>query len=154
MERYFQKPVIFTYFCLNYCNGNHHIERIPMAVKDIGHLFSLAGSIIKADRLHLFLLSDGTWIDDNDYLSSLENGRELIVCTEEKIQKLLIYFEIKRYLSLKNISYLLDIDYFLILKNNFDVHWSSCKRYKFSLIESVFNSLYMCLEQTKRVRNE
>ena len=113
MERYFQKPVIFTYFCLNYCNGNHHIERIPMAVKDIGHLFSLAGSIIKADRLHLFLLSDGTWIDDNDYLSSLENGRELIVCTEEQIQKLLIYFEIKRYLSLKNISYLLDIDYFL-----------------------------------------
>ena len=30
-----------------------------------------------------------------------ENGTELIVCTEEQIQKLLIYFELKRYLSLK-----------------------------------------------------
>ena len=46
-------------------------------------------------------------------LSSLENGAELIVCTEEQIQKLLIYFEIKRYVSLKNISYSLDIEYFL-----------------------------------------
>ena len=49
----------------------------------------------------MFLLSDSTRIDDNKYLSSLENGTELIVCTEEQIQKLLIYFELKRYLSLK-----------------------------------------------------
>ena len=62
---------------------------------------------IKADRLHLFLLSDCTRIDDNEYLESLENGTELIVCTEEQIQKMSIYFELKRYLSLK------DIDYFI-----------------------------------------
>ena len=33
----FQKPVTFTfmYFWLNYCNENHHIERIPVAVKNI-----------------------------------------------------------------------------------------------------------------------
>ena len=65
--------------------------------------FYLASEIINADNLHLFLLSDGTRIDDNEYLSSLENGTELIVCTEEQIQKLLIYFELKTYLSLKNI---------------------------------------------------
>ena len=93
------------YFWLNYCDGNHRIERVPVAVKKIGHLFHLASEIIKADRLHLFLLSDGTRIDDNEYLESLENGTELIACTEEQIQKLLIYFDIKRYLSLKNISY-------------------------------------------------
>ena len=100
-----QKPVTFMYFWLNYCDENHHIERIPVAVKDVDHLLSLASEIIKADRLHLFLLSDGTRIDDNEYLRSLENGAELIVCTEEQIQKLLIYFELKRYLSLKNISH-------------------------------------------------
>ena len=65
----------------------------------------MASEIIKADNLHLLLLFDGTWIDDNEYLSSLENGTELIVCAEEQIQKLLIYFELKRYLSFKNISY-------------------------------------------------
>ena len=86
------------YFWLNYCDGNH-IEKIP--------------KIIKADRLHLFVLSDGTRIDEDEYLRSLENDTELIVCTEEQIQKLSICFELKRYLGLKNISYPLNIDYFI-----------------------------------------
>ena len=64
-------------FWLNYCDENHHIERIPIAVKNINHLFYLASEIIEADRLHLILLSDNTRIDD--------------------------LFWIKRYLSLKNI---------------------------------------------------
>ena len=72
------------YFWLNYCDKNH-IERIPVAVENINHLSRLASEIIEADRLHLFLLSDGTRIDDNEYLSSLENGTELIVCTGEQI---------------------------------------------------------------------
>ena len=73
----------------------------------------MASEIMEADTLHLFLLSDGTRIDDNEYLSSLEDATELIVCTEEQIRKLPICFELERYLSLKNISYLLNIDYFL-----------------------------------------
>ena len=66
--------------------------------------------MIKADRLHLFLLSDGTRICEDEYLSSLEDGTELIICTEEQIQKLSIHFELKRYVSLKNISYALNSD--------------------------------------------
>ena len=73
----------------------HHIERIPVAVKNMDHLFNLACEIIEANTLYLFLLSDGTRIDNNEYLSSLENSTELIVCMEEQIQKLLIYFELK-----------------------------------------------------------
>ena len=73
----------------------------------------MASEIMEADTLHLFLLSDGTRIDDNEYLSSLEDVTELIVCTEEQTQKLLICFELERYLSLKNISYPLNIDYFI-----------------------------------------
>ena len=98
------------YFWLNYCDENHHIERIPIAVENIYPLFHLASEIIKADRLHLFLLSDGTRIYEDEYLSSLEDGTELIICTEEQIQKLTIHFELKRYVSLKNISYALNID--------------------------------------------
>ena len=92
------------YFWLNYCYENH-IERIPIAVKNIGHLFYIASQAIEADRFHVFLLSDGTRIDAVESLSSLENGTELIVCIEEQIKKLSVYFEIKRYLSFKNISY-------------------------------------------------
>ena len=74
----------------------------------------MASETIEADRLYLFLRLDGTRIDDNEYLESLENGTELIVCTKEQIQKLSIYFELKRHiLSLKNISHPLNIDYFL-----------------------------------------
>ena len=58
---------------------------------------------MKVDRFHLFLLSDGTRIDEDEYLSSLEDGTKLIVCTEEQIQKLSMYSELKRYLNLKNI---------------------------------------------------
>ena len=72
------------YFWLNYCDKNH-IERIPIAVKNMDHFFRIACEIIGFDIFHLFLLSDGTRIDDNKYLSSLENGTELIVCTEEQI---------------------------------------------------------------------
>ena len=108
------EPVTFTYFWLNYCDENHHIERIPVVVKDMDRLFNLACEIIKDDRLHLFLLSDGTRIDDNEYLESVENGTELIVCTEKQTQKLSIYFELKRYLSMKNIDYPLKL---IILHN-------------------------------------
>ena len=66
METYSQKDVAFMHFWLNYCDENH-IKRIPVAVKDIDHLFNMASEIIEADNLHLFLLSDGTQIDDNEY---------------------------------------------------------------------------------------
>ena len=101
METYSLQPTTFVYFWLNYCDENHPIERIPLLCENIDHLFHLASEIIKADRLHLFLLSDGTRIDEDEYLSSLEDGTELIISTEEQIQKLLIYFELKRYLSLR-----------------------------------------------------
>ena len=68
-------------------------------MKNMDHLFNLTIEIIEIDRLHLYLLSDGTRIDDNEYLESLENGTELIICTEEQIQKLSIFFELKRYLK-------------------------------------------------------
>ena len=108
-----RKPITFMCFWLNYCDENHNIEKFLVAVKNIDHLFNLASEMIGADNLHLFLLFDGTRIDNNEYLSSLENDTEIIVCTEEQIQKLMVYFELKRYLSFKNISYPLESDYFM-----------------------------------------
>ena len=57
----------------------------------------MAGEIIEPDKLYLFLLSDSTRIDDNEYLDdeNLEIATELIVCTEEQIEKLSNYFELK-----------------------------------------------------------
>ena len=63
---------MFMHFWLNYCDENH-IERVPIAVENIGHLFHLASQIIKAARLHLFLRSEVTQIDGDEYL---EDGTE------------------------------------------------------------------------------
>ena len=124
-------------------------------VRKIDRLFNLASEITEADNLHLFLLSDGNWIDDNKYLESLENGTELIVCKEEQIQKLLTYFELKRYLSLKSILYPLDINCFL---------WYSKLTLMFIeavqslvLFSGLFNGLYIWLwtseKSSKRIRS-
>ena len=62
-----RNPRLHLYFWLNYCEKNH-IERILVAVKNMDHLFLMVSEIIEGDNLHLFLLSDGTRIDDNEYL--------------------------------------------------------------------------------------
>ena len=56
---------MFIYFWLNYCDENHHIERIPTAVENMATIFIYP--VIEADRFHLFLISDGTRIDDNEF---------------------------------------------------------------------------------------
>ena len=45
------------YFWLNYSDKNNHVERIPAAVKNISHLFSMASEILEFEELHLFLFS-------------------------------------------------------------------------------------------------
>ena len=74
---------MFMFFWLNCCDENH-IKRIPIAVKNINHLFHLASEIIEADRLRLLLLPDGTRIDDNEYLESLENITVLLLASRNK----------------------------------------------------------------------
>ena len=40
---------MFMYFWLKYCDKNH-IKRIPIAVKNIDHLFHKTSEIIEADN--------------------------------------------------------------------------------------------------------
>ena len=78
METYSLQPTTFMYFWLN-CDGNH-IERIPIAMKNIGHFFRMTSEIIECDKLHLLLLSDGTRIDDNEYLERGTQRNSSINC--------------------------------------------------------------------------
>ena len=67
----------------------------------------------ESNELDLFLLSDSSQTNDNKYLESLETATELNFCMEEQKFKLSIYFDIKRCLQFKRISYLVIIDCFL-----------------------------------------
>lgn len=57
----------FMYFWLIHSNKSIHPERIPVAVKTMNHHFYMAIETPESDKLHLFLLSDGTQIYDNDH---------------------------------------------------------------------------------------
>ena len=46
-------------------------------MKDIDHLFCIASELLESNKLNLFSLSDGTRIDDNEYLKILENAKKL-----------------------------------------------------------------------------
>ena len=56
----------FVYFWLNYSDRNNHTKRIPVAVKNTDHLFSMTGQLLESEKLRLFLLLDGTLINDNE----------------------------------------------------------------------------------------
>ena len=64
METSPRKPINFMYFLLDYVDKSN-IERIPIVVKNVDHLFRMASEVIQDDTLHLFLFSDGTRIDKN-----------------------------------------------------------------------------------------
>ena len=67
---------------------NDHVDRIPVAVKNISHLFCMASE-------------------------TLQYYTVLFVNTEEQMCKFSIYFDLKRYLHFKNIFYPVNIGYFL-----------------------------------------
>ena len=45
---------MFLYFWLNYSDENNHIERIPIAVKNIDHHFCMTSEIFESDKLYPF----------------------------------------------------------------------------------------------------
>ena len=81
---------------MNYYNKNNHLQRIPVAAKNVDHTSGMAGEKLKSDKVHLFSLWDGTRISDNEYLESLETATVLTVCTRQRMHELSIYFDIKR----------------------------------------------------------
>ena len=92
---------------------NNHNETFPLGVKNNEHLFCKARKLFESDELFLFLALDGTQIDENENLNSLETTTEITASAEKQTRKLSSYFHVKRYLRPKNISYPVNIDYFL-----------------------------------------
>ena len=90
------------YFILKY-SGESGFEKRNISVTDIDNLRLLASEVLQClpIDISLFLFVDGTQIDDNDYLETLESWTELFICKPSQREKLLIYFDIKRYFELK-----------------------------------------------------
>ena len=52
--------MMLIYFSLNYCDENH-VERIPIVVKNINHLFHLASEIIETSSVFTFWRHSNWW---------------------------------------------------------------------------------------------
>lgn len=74
----------FMYFWLNYSNKNNHLKKIPFGFKNIEYLVCMASKLYDSDKLHLLLLSDGTRIDHNGHLKSLETATEVLASAQRK----------------------------------------------------------------------
>ena len=90
------------YFILKY-SGENGFEKRYVSVTDIDNLRLLASEVLRSPStdISLFLFVDGTQIDDNDYLESLESWTKLFIYEPNQREKLLIYFNIKRYFETK-----------------------------------------------------
>ena len=71
------KAIKFTYFSLNNLDKNNHIEKIPVTVINVDHLFCMGSKFLESDELNLSLLLGGTRTD-NEHLKSLEATTKLM----------------------------------------------------------------------------
>ena len=84
-------------FLLNFLCQEHSFEKISVQVESLGEILSLASEILHSESIRLFLFSEGTLIDDNNYLNTLDSGSELLACKTDQKEKFLIHFVLKRY---------------------------------------------------------
>ena len=94
-----------VYFNLIYIdNHKKSFEKISIAVRNITTIFDMAKQIFNTEeKLFLLLFEDGTIIDENEYLHSLNDDTDLLICTEEQFEELFSgYFLLKRALSSLN----------------------------------------------------
>ena len=78
------------YFNLIYIDSHRKsLEKIPIAARSITTIFDMAEQILDIERqsLVLLLFEDDTRIDDKEYLESLNEDTDLLICTEEQHEK-------------------------------------------------------------------
>ena len=149
---------MFMYFWLNHC-GENLIEKTPIAVENIDHLFRLASAIIEADRLHLFLLSYGTRIDEDEYLSSLERRYSINYLHGGTNPKIFYLFWIEKILEPQ--KHLLSVKYWLFLWRLTTFRLAAFSKITLMLLKR-YKPCSKCFlmafaydfEQAKRVQNE
>ena len=72
-------------------------EKISVNIESLNEILSLASELLHSECICLFLFFEGTLIDENDYLLTLDSGSELLAHRTDQKEKLLTYFVLKRY---------------------------------------------------------
>ena len=80
------------------------LEKISVAVQSISTIFEMAEEILDIERqsLVVLLFDEGTIIDNNEYLQSLNENTELFICSKEQHEKLSVYLLFKMFQAASN----------------------------------------------------
>ena len=82
------------HFIVNYFKDKK-LCKLSVSVNSIADIFQAAKKALGPYSLHL--LEDGTRIDDNEFLSYVENHTELLICNKAELNHLSVYFLYKQY---------------------------------------------------------
>ena len=98
--------ISFMYFNLIFIDSHEKpLEKIPIAVRSITTIFDMADKMLDIEKqsLVVLLFEDGTRIDGKEYLESLNEDTDLLICTEEQHEKLFLnYFLLKKVFTALN----------------------------------------------------
>ena len=87
----------FNVFFLKFIKDDH-FETVVVEVANYDELLKVSSEILSCtfDKILAFLFTDGTLIDENNYLQSLPIRTKLLICTLDERDQILSFFQVKR----------------------------------------------------------
>ena len=88
------------FFSLKFIKDDH-LENVNIGVTNYDELLKVSSEILSCaiNKILVFLFTDGTLIDENNYLETLPIWTKLLICTPVEKEKILSFFYIKRLLE-------------------------------------------------------
>ena len=86
------------FFTLMYIEDNSRMDRKRICVNNILDIFKMGAEIYNVEKevLVLLLFQDGTRIDDDEYLRTVDDGTDLLICTKEQYEKIKLLYVIDK----------------------------------------------------------
>ena len=92
---------INMFFSLNFIKDDEHFETFDVEVQNFDELLTIAREKLRCTREtnFTFLFTDGTLIDENNYLEILPIWTKLLFCKKEELNKILYFSYVKRLIN-------------------------------------------------------
>ena len=85
------------FFSLKFIKDDKHFETFDVEVQNFDELLTIASEKLccTREKNFIFLFTDGTLIDENNYLETLPIWTKLLICKKEELNKILYFFYAK-----------------------------------------------------------
>ena len=82
------------FFYLKFIKNDEHFETFNVEVQNFDELLTIASEKLccRCEKSFIFLFTDGTLIDENNYLETLPIWTKLLICKKKELNKILYFF--------------------------------------------------------------